>query len=351
MIKKQITFDISSMTIVKTVFVLLSLTVLYLVRDIIAILFTSVVIAAALNRTVDRLQKRKVPRSLSVILIYLILISVIAMSIYLLIPPITTQIRELSSQFPDLYDKFIPRILGVEGFSLREEFVSGTQGLLSSLGDNITSAGRTVFSMLGTIFGGIISAIAVLALSFYLIVQENALKNFIRLCVPKRRSPYIIDLIDRINGKIGRWLSGQIILCVVVGVFSFLGLWLLGVRYALVLAIFAGLTEVIPYIGPIVGAIPAIFLAFIQSPFLALFVVILYFIVQQLENHVFVPKIMQKAIGLNPVVVICALLIGGKLAGILGMILAVPVAAGISVFVKDYVQGNTKGKTKKIKVN
>lgn len=345
MIKKQIIFDISSKTIVKIVLVLLALGFLYLVRDIIAILFTTFVLSAALTPAVDWLHKKRIPRALSVLLIYLVLIGIVALSVYLLIPPLVAQIKELANQFPTLYDKFVPYLLRIKGLSREEEFVSNVQQNLASLGENITAATRTLFSTLGSILGSIFSAIVILVLSFYLIVQKDALKNFIKAMVPSKRAPYIVDLFDRINNKIGRWLSGQIILCIVVGVLIFIGLRLLGVKYALVLAIFAGITEIIPYIGPVIGGLPAVLLAFIESPLLALFVIILYFVVQQLENHILVPKIMQKAIGLNPIVVIFALLIGGKLAGILGMILAVPVVAGISVFVRDYL--GTKENLKK----
>lgn len=345
MIKKQITFDISSKTIVKIVLVLLALGFLYLVRDIIAILFATFVLSAALTPAVDWLHKKRIPRALSVLLIYLVLIGIVTLSVYLLIPPLVAQIKELANQFPTLYDKFVPYLLKIEGLSEKEPVVSNVQKTLADLGDNIAAATRSIFSTLGNILGSIFSAIVILVLSFYLIVQKNALKNFIKAVVPSKRAPYIVNLFDRINNKIGRWLSGQIILCIAVGVLIFIGLWLLGVKYALVLAIFAGITEIIPYIGPVIGGLPAVLLVFIESPLLALFVIILYFVVQQLENHILVPKIMQKAIGLNPIVVIFALLIGGKLAGILGMILAVPVVAGISVFVRDYI--GTKENLKK----
>lgn len=333
-----VSIEISTKTIIKVVLVLLGLVLLYLLRDVIIILFASLVIAAALGPWVTWLKKRKVPRSLSVILIYLVLLSILVLSVYLLIPPILSQIRALESQFPDLYDRIVPRILGLEGYSLREEFIHNTQGFFSAIGESLSVAARSIYGAFGLIFGGLLSAILILVLSFYLIVQKDALEKLIRTVVPPKRSPYWIDLLHRINIKIGRWLSGQIVLCLIIGVLTFCGLWLLGLKeYALVLAIFAGIMEIIPYFGPIIGAVPAIFLAFVQSPLLALFVIILYLAVQQFENHVLVPKVMQKAIGLNPLIVILALMIGGKLAGVLGLILAVPVATGISVFARDFM--------------
>ena len=345
-VKKQVTLNTSSIVIIKIVLVLLGLVFLYFVRDGVLILLTAIVIAAALNPTVSWLRKKHIPRSLSVLLIYAILLDIIVLSIYLLIPPIAAQVKDLANQFPNLYEQLVQKGLKLKVFSAREDLLNNIQKMIVSFGENIVGATHSIFGTLGVIFGSFISAFIVLVLSFYLTVQENALKNFIRTVTPVRRQKYIIGLVDRIQHKIGRWLSGQVILCIVVGLLIFLGLTFLGVKYSLVLGLFAGLTEIIPYVGPVLGAVPAVFLAFTQSPILALFIIILFFVVQQLENHLLVPKVMQKTIGLNPIVVILALLAGGKLAGILGMMLAVPVAIVVTVFVEGYIEiKNKKPKT------
>jgi predicted PurR-regulated permease PerM len=144
-----------------------------------------------------------------------------------------------------------------------------------------------------------------------------------------------MHLIARMQEKIGRWLRGQLLLSLIIFLMTYAGLTILGVRYALVLALFAGVTELIPYIGPFIGLVPALFIALTQSPIVALGVLVLYIIIQQLENYVIVPKVMQRAVGLNPIVIIVAMLVGAKMAGILGIILAVPVATALSVAVGD----------------
>lgn len=349
--KKQITLNTSSIVIVKVVLVLLGLVFLYFVRDVVTILFTAVVISAALNPTVNWLQKKHIPRALSVLLIYTVLLSIVVLSIYLLIPPIVNQVKDLANQFPNFYEQLVQKGMKLKAFSAREDLLNNIQKVVSSLGDNITGATRSIFGTLGTIFGSFISAFVILVLSFYLTVQKNALKSFIRAITPAHRQKHIIELVDRVQHKIGQWLSGQIILCFVVGILTFLGLTLLGVKYSLVLALFAGLIEIIPYVGPVLGGLPAVFLAFTQSPILALFVIILFFVVQQMENHILAPKVMQKTVGLNPIVVILALLAGGKLAGILGMILAIPVATVVTVFAQDYMELKNRVQTTKPKTN
>ena len=166
-------------------------------------------------------------------------------------------------------------------------------------------------------------------------VDDQAIKKAIRSVLPIDYQPYSMHLINRIQEKIGLWLRGQIFLSLVIFAVSWIGLSILGVKYALVLAVFAGVTEIIPYLGPFIGALPAVFIAFTQSPLLGIITIVLYIVIQQAENYFLVPKVMQKAVGLNPIIIIIAIMIGAKLAGILGVLLAVPVATAISVVVRD----------------
>ena len=144
-----------------------------------------------------------------------------------------------------------------------------------------------------------------------------------------------MDVFNRMQKKLGLWLRGQLILCLVIFILTYIGLLILGVKYALIIAVIAGLTEFIPYLGPVLGAIPAVFIAFTQSPTLALFTAILYIIIQQIENNFLVPKIMQKAVGLNPIVSIVAIMIGFSVGGVVGALLSIPVATAGTVLVED----------------
>src|SRR3989339_563486 len=164
------------------------------------------------------------------------------------------------------------------------------------------------------------------------------MKQSIRSLTPSRFQPYLLRLYGRIQLKMGQWLRGQLILSAVIFTLTFIGLTILGVNYALVLAFVAGLFEIIPFIGPWLAAVPAIFFGFLQSPIMGVSVIILYIIIQELENHLIVPKVMSKAVGLNPLIVIIVILIGARLSGITGALIAVPVATAISVFLKDFME-------------
>ncbi|MEI6597353.1 MAG: AI-2E family transporter, partial [bacterium] len=188
----------------------------------------------------------------------------------------------------------------------------------------------------------LVAFILVFVLTFYMTVEEQATKRLVRSLVPLKHQPYLTNLMNRMQDKIGLWLRGQLILSLVIFVLVWIGLTILGVKYAVVLALLAGVMEIVPYLGPIISAIPAVFIAFTQYPMLAVGVLILYYLIQFAENHILVPQVMRRTVGLNPVITIVALLVGAKIAGILGIALAVPVTTAIGVAVGDFLDINKK---------
>jgi len=333
MMSESKTINISTSTIFRTVIILLGLVLLYLIRDILLIVLVAVIIAAAINGPVSWLQKRKVPRLLGVLFIFLIFLLIIAAIITLVLPPLAAQIKQLAVHFPEFMEKIT---LNVQEWYGKYKMEGNLQTLLDKLSSRLNQATSNVFGTIVGIFGGLFSAGVVLVISFYLAVQEKGVKKLLISLTPNEHQHYVSDLIERIQSKIGGWLRGQLLLMVIVGVLIYIGLYFLGVKYALTLALIAGILEIVPYAGPIMAAIPAVILAFLQSPLLALLVVILYIVIQQLEGYVIVPQVMKKTVGLSPIVIIIVMLIGAKLAGIMGIILSVPLAAAAAEFFKDF---------------
>jgi len=185
-------------------------------------------------------------------------------------------------------------------------------------------------------FGGVITLLIIAVLSFYMVVEDDAAKRLFRHLAPADKQEHISGLIQKMQEKIGAWLRGELVLMFIIGLVTYIGLVVLGVEYALVLAIIAGVSEIVPYAGPIIATVPAVAIAFTQSPILGLMVLVLYFLIQQLENNFLVPKVMQKATGLNPVISLVVLLIGFKVGGVMGAVLAIPVTTMIAVFLSDY---------------
>jgi len=326
------TINISTSTILRVIFILLALVFLYLIRDILIIVFVAVIIAAAINGPVSWLQRHKVPRLLGVIFIYLLLLLFLALVVTLIFPPLAEQIKQLAAYFPEFMEKIG---LSVQEWWGKYKLEGNLQALLDTAGDKLHQATSSVFGTIIGLFGGLVSTIIILVISFYLAVQEKGAKRFLVSLTPNEHQSYISDLIERIESKIGGWLRGQLLLMFIIGCLTYIGLYFLGVKYALTLALVAALLEIVPYIGPILAAIPAVILAFLQAPFLALLVILLYIVIQQLENYIIYPQVMKRTVGLNPIVIIIVMLIGAKLAGILGMVLAVPVAAAVAEFLKD----------------
>ncbi len=336
--KKHITIDISTSTLIRTLLILVVAALIYLLRDVALILVVALVLSSAVNPFIAELQRKKIPRVLGALIVYILLFGVVSLIIGLLIPPIATQIRELSQNFSTYWSRIITDFTQFQGSSIQRSFVDNLQKGLQSLQTNIGQTSASVVTTIASIFGGFFAFIGIIVITFYILIEEDAVKRFLRSVTPVRYQPYLFHLINRMQERLGQWLKGQLLLCLIIGILSYIGLSAVGVPYALVLALWAGLTEFIPYLGPFIGAVPAIFIALTTGGWVpALLVLGLYVVIQQLENHLIVPKVMEKTAGINPLVVIIVMYIGAKLAGILGILLAVPVALIVKVFMEDLV--------------
>jgi len=326
--EKKIIVDISWVSILKVITALLAVWLVWSVQDIIILFFIVLVLVAALSPVVDFWSK-KINRVIATSLVYLLILACLVLIGFVIIPPVATQVRSLSYDLPYLSKQIFP-VFG----AWRDVIDFSTQSL-TSLASQLQTVSSSIYSTTVGFIGGVVGVFTVLVLTFYLLLEEQGAKNFLYKYLPIQNRETYIEIMQKVGLKMGAWMRGQLFLALVVGVIDFAGLIIIGVPYALTLAVWAGLTEIIPYIGPVLGAIPAIIIALTISPIQGLLVLIFFIVVQQVESNFLVPKIMQKAVGLSPVIIILVLLIGGKLAGILGIILAVPVAATIGVFVQE----------------
>ncbi|MBU1132333.1 AI-2E family transporter [Patescibacteria group bacterium] len=336
MAKTRQLLDISILSILKFFLVVICLYFLFLIKEVIAILFVSLIFASSVDPWVDKLEKIKIPRGLGILLIYFVVFVFLVSVVYFLIPPFVTQIGQLSVNFPEYYEKTADMLSSLKTYSAEHGLMLDLSNGVDALRNNLAKSLQSILGTIFAIFGGMVSLVIILVVTFYLTVEESSIKRTITFILPEKYNEFAMQLINKIQVKIGSWLKGQLILCLIVGLMAYIGLLILGVNYALILGVVAALGEFIPYVGPIAAAVPAIFLAFTQSPVKALLVLLLFIIIQQLENNLLVPKVMQKAVGLNPIVSITALLIGARIGGIVGIILAIPVATAISVIVKEF---------------
>lgn len=318
--------SISTGTLVRFVAVILGVYVLYLIGDILAALFLAVIIASAVEPAVEWLKERSVPRLLGVILVYLLIGVVFFIAVYFILPVLVQDLQQVvTKSYPRLERDVLTALRQLGAISTTTEF----RGYLKEFRTNI-------IDFISAIFGGVLSAFLVVVFSFYLAAQEKGIESFIRLVSPLEYETYILGLWRRSQRKLGRWLRSQLLLGALVGVMIFIGLTLLGVERAFFFALLVGIFELVPVVGPILAAIPAVATAFLSDPRLGLLVIGLYVVVQQLESNVIVPVIMRRNLGLNPLVVVVALIVGAKLGGILGIILAIPITAIGAELVDDW---------------
>lgn len=336
----KVEFTIRTATIFKIVGVFVLLWFLYFVRDVIAVFFVALVLSSIIDPFADWLEVRRIPRAIAVIMVYVVLFSILGLVIGVLAPPLIQEIRDLASNFSVVWDRLVSGAMLFREYSVQSGFSKNVEQGLTTVQATLTRAIGGVFTTITGIFGGIFSFVLILVITFYMVLQEDGFKKVFKALVPANYQSFVSAMFGKVQRKIVSWIKGQLILSLVVGLIAFIGLSIIGVNYALVLAIFAGFAEFVPYAGPFIGGVLAVFFALSQSTLKAFLVIALYIILQQLENNILVPKIMQRAVGLNPIVSILALVVGVKLAGIVGALFAIPVVTAIDVVVREMLHGD-----------
>ncbi|OGK24080.1 hypothetical protein A3C25_05205 [Candidatus Roizmanbacteria bacterium RIFCSPHIGHO2_02_FULL_38_11] len=309
--KENYKIEISSRTIVFAVFFVLLLNFLWLIRDVIFSLFIAFIIMSALKPYVSFLEKNKIPRFLAAFLVYLVFLTFFFSILFLVLPPLVTESTLLFRALPSILERFAPNATSLLN--------------LDSVFQYLPNIANQFFDIVRSIFSNTVFFISTLFFGFYLLLEENVIRKLVSRFFSEEKAETAIIVFDKAEKRLNAWFWGEITLMTVIGLMTFIGLNLIGIRYALALSVLAGLLEAIPNLGPTVSSIPAILLGFSSSPVMGFAALALYFIVQQLENNLIVPVVMKKAVGLNPIITLIALLVGGKIGGVLGVLLAIPI--------------------------
>lgn len=311
--------EISHKTIIFTIVFLLGLWFLYQVRQMLLALFIAVVLMSALNPLVDRFERFHFPRWLAILSLYILILGIFGTILGVITPLLVDQTTA-----------FINRIgfylQAVRAFGLDPNLIASQFSQLGLIPTNIL---KTIVDF----FSNIISFLFVAVVTFYLLLERKNLTHYLTILFGERRQAQAEEFVNKVEKQLGGWVRGEAILMTIIGIIIFLGLKLLGIDFALPLAILAGLLEIVPNFGPIISAVPALLAAFTISPWMVLAVAALYFLVQQIENSLIVPKVMQKVVGVNPLVTILSLAVGFKLAGAVGAILAIPIVLVLQIIV------------------
>ncbi len=311
----------------------------YLVRGPLLFIYISVLFATGLAPLVRMIERKRVlpfgrgrlPRAASILVIYATVIGLLVGLGFAVIPPMARQSQEFWKNAPKYLDQAQTQLVAWGLLSPEAQIKDLLQRMPAGGGDVVA----TVFATLWGFVGGIFGVVTILLLTFYLLVESQSIfETFVRL-FPRRRRGKVSEVSALVGVKVSAWLGGQVLLGLIIGVISAIGLFLMGVPYFFVLAVIAGIGEMIPMVGPLLAAIPAVLVALTVSPALALGTALFFWGTQLLENNVLVPKVMGSTVGLSAVMVIASLVIGSQLLGVVGALLAVPTAAIIQVLFQE----------------
>lgn len=334
---RDINVNISAGSIITGILFVLLVGLLWYLLDIVLVVLTAIVIASAIEPAIRFFMRYGINRLLSVILMYLLVIGFFLAVLFIFIPPVlddaATFLRNLPATLGSI--NLSDTTHGLLPWGTVSDTLASAD-LLNTISQTLADSTGGVFTTVSAFFGGLTSFLLVIVFSFYFSVQETGVDDFLRIITPTAHHNYVLNLWKRSQAKIGKWMQGQIVLAIIVGILLYLGLTIFGVKYALLLAVLAAIFELIPVFGQILAAIPAVAVAASQGGVpLALVVAAVYIVVQQFEAHLIYPIVVKKVVGVPPLLVILSLLIGFKLVGFLGVLLSVPIAGAVQELVTD----------------
>ncbi|WP_139490362.1 AI-2E family transporter [Brevibacillus dissolubilis] len=329
-----------------TILVLIIIYLIWLTRPILSVIWAIIgevavpflvglLVAYLLHPVIELLEKRKVPRLVAVLLIYLLFVLIITVALINAIPAFTTQLIELSDDLPRLTKWYQVWMQEWEAhkYFLPDSIQSGVDRVIIQSQERMSMGISEVVNNARNTLGKLVAYAVVPFIAFYMLKDMKDINRGFMMLIPHKYRKQAAVVFRDINTSLGKYIHGQIVVAVIVGVLAFLGYWLIGMPYPFVLASFVALTNIIPYIGPLIGAIPALIVALTISVKQVVFVLIMNMIVQVLEGNILSPNIVGKSLHLHPLMIIFALLAGETVGGIVGMIFAVPVLAVVKVVV------------------
>lgn len=310
---------------------LILIVLIYFGRHVLALLFLAIVISSALDAPLNYLEKRRIPRIVGLIFIAVAGVSIVVLLFYTILPLAVFEIKHIADNFSKVAASF-GTFFGIS------TFFQNINLSLNDIASEIITGDISFPTLLSTIFENILMIITVIVISFYLALYRDGVEGFLKAVLPYEYEKYVVDLFYRTRKRIAKWLEGQIILSLIIAITTFIGLKALGVNYALVLSVLTAVLEIIPFVGPVIAGLIAILIAVSQSTTLAVYVLILFVVIHQLESHLLVPVIMRKTTGIHPVIVAISILAGWQIYGIIGVILAIPTVVLLEELIDDYAK-------------
>jgi predicted PurR-regulated permease PerM len=327
------TLDLTTSSLVRVLFGALLLVFLVFIRDILALLALALALTAAVTPALQWLDREGIPRPVGVVVVLLLLVAVVAGVIAVIIPPLAAQLRDLDADLPRLLER-VRTVLEALGVPVPASFGSTLEASIDTLTGFVRSVGSDVAAGLSTFGRSVGSVLVVLVLTLYFSLAREGVRGLYRPFVPEDALPFLARLENRIERRLGHWLRGQVLVSAAVILVTFAGFLLLGLRYPLVLALVGGMTVFVPAISFVLAGIPAVLAAGAVSPAVAVATAVFVVLVHQLAAAVVLPRVVGPAVHLNPGVVLALLLAGAAVSGVVGLLLAVPLAAAVAATVE-----------------
>jgi len=325
--------DISWGTIFKIFFAGLIFYFIYLTRDILILFIFALIISVLFNPAIDFLVKKRIPRGLAILVVYLSVFGFLGLMIYLIAPIFIYEIQQFTQLFPQYFEKVAPTLKGL-GLAVFENFDSFTKAIEGWL----VRASSSIFAALGAIFGSIFSTITIFSIAIFLSMEEGGMEKTLSLLFPKKYEAQVLSIWDRCRNRVAGWFGTRILSCLFVGLATFFACKILAIKYALSFGLLAGISNIVPIIGPLlVGAVIVLF-TLLDSWAKAIFILVIFILIHQIEGNVITPLLSKRFVGLPPALVLIALMIGGKLWGIMGAILAIPLFGILFEFVREFLK-------------
>jgi predicted PurR-regulated permease PerM len=325
--------DISWGTIIKLALSAIVFYFIFQTRDILTLFIFSLIIAVLFNPAIDFLEKRKIPRLLSVFLCYFLVFGITGFLIYLVSSAFVSEIQTFSNSFHGYFDKISPFLQNIGGPAFKDfdAFIKTVQVWL-------TQASSDIFSAVGAIFGSIFSTFTIFFLAIFISLEEKAVERTLVLLFPKKYEANVLSIWQRVQSKVAGWFGARILSCLFVGILTFLACQIVGINYSFSFGLLAAITNIIPVIGPLVAGTVIVLFTMLDSLGKAVFILIIFVLIQQIEGNIVTPILSKKFIGLPPALVLIALMMGGRLWGIMGAFLAIPIFGILFEFVKEFLK-------------
>lgn len=332
--------DISWGTLLKIATVFLGFYILYSIKDILLWILFGLIISILFNPLISFLERRRVPRVIGTLFVYVGIFAIFSLILYAIIPVLIRETQQFTHLFPQYFEKLAPPLRGlrIEAFDSFETFTQALQ-------DWLVRASSSIFGAVISFFGGIFSTVTIFAMAIFFSIEEKEVRRAMDLLAPRGKESYFLNLWERCQQRTAAWFGARALSSLFVGLITFIMLNIFGMEYAAVLGLFAGLMDIIPVLGPIFSGGIIILLTALNYPAKAFLILVALVLIQQIEGNIITPILTKKMVGLPAILVLIALLVGGRLWGVLGAILAIPLVGVIYEFLKDFLKQRKKEET------